>query len=178
MNLKSFFADTREFSKDAPLSDYIYFTQASRGYDYMFEFETRPFDTTDLQRVGTVIPSDDITKYNFAWGTDVNNIGMEVSVGVNGICLVGRMNYSRNEVLLSYPVSITGFTKIRIRVDRRKISATSYGYKAILYVNDRRVAETEEFTSPLIIYRMGQGSFANIDQNYSGIIRNVKLYYN
>ncbi len=178
MELKSFFTGEREFSKDAPLSDRIYFTQASRGYDYMFEFETRPFDTTDLQRVGAIIPADDITKYNFAWGTDVYDIGMEVSVGLNGISILGRMSYYSAQVLLSYPVPITGYTKIRVRVDRRKISSYSYKYKAILYVNDKRVAETEEFDSPLIIYRMGQGVLGSTSQNYSGIIRNVKLYYN
>ena len=178
MDLKSFFEGEKEFTKASSTGSYTYFTEAGRGYGYMVEFEARPYDTTDLQKVGTVIPKEDITKYNFAWGTDATNVGMELSVGLNGICILGRYSSYNTQVLLSYPVEITGFTKIRVRVDRRKISSTSYKYKAILYVNNKRVAETEELDTKIMVYRLGQGLIGSNRQNFEGIIRNIKLYYN
>ncbi|MBR6688473.1 MAG: hypothetical protein IKL68_00450 [Clostridia bacterium] len=179
MDLKSFFVGEKEFSKSEPISNYTYFTQASRGYGYMVEFEAKPLDTTDLQKVGTSIVADDIEKYNFVWGTDAINIGMQISVGLNGISILGRNSAANTQVLLSYPIPITGYTKIRVRVDRRKLNSSDYGYKAILYVNDKRVGETEEFVNTLIkMYRLGQGLIGNSRQNFEGYIRNIKLYYN
>ena len=83
-----------------------------------------------------------------------------------------------NVVILSYPVDITRFTKIRVRVERRKVGTNSYKYKAILYVDDRRVAETEEYDKGLTIWRLGEGVVGNSRQSFAGIVRNVKLYYN
>ena len=178
MDLKSFFEGEKEFSKSTPTATYTYFTEASRGYGYMVEFEARPYDTTDLQKVGTKVEPDEIEKYNFAWGTDATNVGMELSVGLNGVSILGRYTSSNTKVLLSYPVSITGFTKIRVRVDRRKVGTTSYKYKAILYVDDKRVGETEELDTKIVVYRLGQGLVNNARQNFEGVIRNIKLYYN
>ena len=166
MDLKSFFEDEKEFSKSTPTNTYTYFTEASRGYGYMVEFEARPYDTTDLQKVGTTVATDEIEKYNFAWGTDATNVGMELSVGLNGVCILGRYSSSNTKVLLSYPVSITGYTKIRVRVDRRKVGTNSYKYKAILYVNDKRVGETEELDKRIVVYRLGQGLVNSARQNF------------
>ena len=185
MRLDSFFPGEREFNKETVVPDnqVIKFSHASNGYGYMFELEARPFDTTDLQKVGTMVKQDEIEKYNFVWGTTRKTsptVGMQISIGTNGICMLKRTGSGKNDnvVILSYPVSITGFTKIRVRVERRKISTYSYKYKAILYVDDRRVAETEEYDIGLTIWRLGEGVVGDSRQSFAGIVRNVKLYYN
>lgn len=144
--------------------------------DYMIEVEARPYDTTDLQKVGTIITdSDDLEKYNFLFGRNHYNQSLQVSVGINGISMLAIHGYTTT-VIMSYPMTIDKYTKIRIRVGKSLKDTTKY--QVVLFINDKRVAESLETPYALGIWRIGQGYVKyQVGQFFSGKVRNAKVYY-
>ena len=169
------YAEEVEYKKDGSVTADRFMSISDGTKDYMIEVEARPYDTTDLQKVGTLISADDVEKYNFLFGRAADSKSLQVSVGINGISML-LIDSGKTMVILSYPMEIDKYTKIRIRVG--KSLKNSSRYQVVLFVNDKRVAESLETTASLGIWRIGEGYVnGRVGQFFSGKVRNAKVYY-
>lgn len=174
---KMLFEDNKEFKKDGTGANIVKMPSDIMDLEeYIVEFEVKPFEITDLREKGYWIKTHEYSLYNLAVGIFPSRDGLEVSIGINGIALiVNYVDSYESQVILTYPTPISTFTKVRIKVQPSEKNVSKY--VAILYINDVRVGESIPLSNPPSIYRIGQGYLSNRPQNFSGYIRNARVYY-
>lgn len=142
-----------------------------KAYDgekgYIFEFEVKPYTTTDLRADGYELKANEYTNYyNPAVG---NTKDFAISAGINGITIIYK-----NEVILSHPMTINQFIPVKLYM--KKVSDGIY--KVVLYIDNVRVAESVNIAAnsldmPKITY-VGLGM--DNQKVFEGHIRNIKIH--
>lgn len=117
---------------------------------------------------------------NLTWG--MHNAGTSISKGIerkyvmtiydNKVKVVSTTKQSGCQTILSYPMNINSYAKIRIEFLKQQDNS----YIGMLYINNVKVGETIKINSLPKVDIVGEANI-NAQKNYfSGYIRNVKIY--
>lgn len=113
-------------------------------------------------------------RFGSATNSRGTNIVYHIELTDTVIIINAAQTVSQEQTILSYPVTIDDYTKLKIEMEKKEDSK----YVANLYIEDEKVDESIEMPSIPRINVIGKTIIGNEERFFDGYVKNTKIYSN